>query len=161
MLGLHPSTVKGPGSVPGRGTKISQATWYAPPHKRTFVLVFLQNVWISLMVLTDPLSLLYPWDFKLMEVTEWRTFIVPKRKGWQGMPCKVPWWGGKKSEKKGCPRAFTVFPTGKAWQTVQNRLGLASYDNVSGLWVLGWSLVSWYLGLAWLRGGEILTWCLS
>ena len=57
------------------------------------------------------------------------------------------WSGGRKSEKKAWPRAFFVFPTGKAWQGGHNSLGLASLGNVSGLWALGWSPVFWYLVL--------------
>ena len=32
-LGLHTSTARDPGSIPGRGTKIPQATWCSPPKK--------------------------------------------------------------------------------------------------------------------------------
>ena len=67
------------------------------------------------------------------------------------------WSGGRKSEKKAWPRAFIVFPTGKAWQGGQNSLVLASLDNVvgSGLWVGlrfsgTWSWIDLEKGKSWL-----------
>ena len=45
-LGIHASTAGGPGLIPGRGTKLPQATWYAPLQRKggQSVFYFLSNV---------------------------------------------------------------------------------------------------------------------
>ena len=38
-LGLHALTAEGPGSIPGRGTKIPQATWYGQKKKKAHFII--------------------------------------------------------------------------------------------------------------------------
>ena len=64
----------------------------------------------------------------------------------------------KQEQGEAQARAFTVFSAGKAERGKQLR-GLASPNNVDGLWAIGWSLVGLVLGPGWLRAGTILAWC--